>query len=66
MKSLNRSKLGIAGVAAVVVSVAVIGSGPAADAQTHPATGVGSCTLKNWNPASDPDDAKDLPEGQRP
>jgi PKD repeat protein len=27
---------------------------------------VGSCTLKNWNPATDPSDAKDLPEGHRP
>ncbi|HEY4020179.1 MAG TPA: PKD domain-containing protein [Pseudonocardiaceae bacterium] len=32
----------------------------------HPATGVGSCTLKGWNPSTDPDDAKNLPEGQRP
>src|SRR5438874_10431610 len=66
MKSLHRWKLGIAGVVAVVVSFAMIGSGQAADAQARPATGVGSCTLKNWNPAADPDDAKDLPEGQRP
>jgi PKD repeat protein len=29
-------------------------------------TGVGSCTLKGWNPSQDPDDAKDLPQGQRP
>jgi PKD repeat protein len=60
-----RRKLGIAGVAVVVVLVAGMSSGPAAGA-VHPATGVGSCTLKNWNPAADPDDAKDLPEGQRP
>ncbi|MEA2591251.1 MAG: hypothetical protein QOD62_1082, partial [Actinomycetota bacterium] len=32
----------------------------------HPATGVGSCTLKGWNPNTDPNDASDLPEGQRP
>src|SRR5262249_39758004 len=32
----------------------------------QPPTGVGSCTLKNWNPNTDPDDAKDLPEGARP
>ena len=57
MKSLHRWKLGIAGVVAVVVSFAMIGSGQAADAQARPATGVGSCTLKNWNPAADPDDA---------
>jgi hypothetical protein len=35
-------------------------------ADVHPATGVGSCTLKNWNPDVDPDDAKDLPQGERP
>src|SRR2546428_12673181 len=35
-------------------------------AGAHPATGVGSCTLKGWNPRTDPNDAKDLPEGQRP
>ena len=66
MKSANRWKLGITSVAVVVVSFAVIGSGPEADAHAHPATGVGSCALKNWNPAADPDDAKDLSEGQRP
>src|SRR5258708_17618848 len=32
----------------------------------HPATGLGSCTLKGWNPSTDPNDASDLPEGQRP
>ena len=30
------------------------------------ASGLGSCTLKGWNPNADPGDAKDLPEGQRP
>jgi PKD repeat protein len=37
-----------------------------AGAAGHPATGVGSCTLKGWNPSSDPADAKDLPLGDRP
>ncbi|HEV3359414.1 MAG TPA: PKD domain-containing protein [Pseudonocardiaceae bacterium] len=37
-----------------------------ASAGLHPATGVGSCTLKGWNPATDPDDAASLPEGKRP
>src|SRR5690242_21798718 len=59
-----RRKLGIVGLAVVAVLVGAY-SGPAEGAG-HPATGVGSCTLKNWNPAADPDDAKDLPEGQRP
>jgi PKD repeat protein len=40
-------------------------AGAAPSAGAHPATGVGSCTLKNWNPGLDPADAKDLPEGQR-
>jgi hypothetical protein len=47
-----------------LVGLAPDESGRGADG--HPATGVGSCTLKNWNPNVDPDDAKDLPEGQRP
>ncbi|HKT05475.1 MAG TPA: PKD domain-containing protein [Rugosimonospora sp.] len=51
--------------AVVVVVVAGAYSGPA-EGGVHPATGVGSCTLKNWNPAADPDDATDLPEGSRP
>ncbi|WP_349361998.1 alkaline phosphatase family protein [Streptomyces sp. PH10-H1] len=38
----------------------------AAGGAAHPATGVGSCTLKNWNPSADPGDAKDLPQGARP
>jgi PKD repeat protein len=60
-----RWKLGIAGVAVVVVTFAWIASGPAEGAGAH-RSGVGSCTLKNWNPGQDPDDAKDLPQGARP
>ena len=40
--------------------------GQAQASNSHPATGVGSCTLKNWNPKSDPEDATNLPEGSRP
>ncbi|MGH6656040.1 MAG: PKD domain-containing protein [Actinocrinis sp.] len=45
----------------------LIGSVSSAPAQAgaHPASGIGSCTLKNWNPSTDPEDAKDLPEGDR-
>ena len=50
---------------AAIVTTGYFGS-TAVAAGVHPATGVGSCTLKNWNPAADPDDAKDLPEGSRP
>ena len=35
-------------------------------ASSHPDSGVGSCTIKNWNPNTDPDDATNLPEGHRP
>jgi PKD repeat protein len=31
----------------------------------HPATGVGSCTLKGWNPSHDPRNAAHLPLGDR-
>jgi PKD repeat protein len=58
-------KLWLAGVAAVVLSVPAFFMSPASGAG-HPATGVGSCTLKGWNPSTDPSDAKDLPIGQRP
>jgi PKD repeat protein len=42
------------------------GSSSSEAAGVHPASGVGSCTLRNWDPGADPVDAKDLPEGQRP
>src|SRR6266702_8696984 len=35
-------------------------------ASARPASGPGSCTLKGWNPATDPQNAKNLPIGQRP
>jgi PKD repeat protein len=57
-----KSRLAVAGIA--VLSLAA-NSSPVQAAAPHPATGVGSCTLKNWNPNTDPADAKDLPEGQR-
>ncbi len=57
------------GVITLTLSAALVsalpGSGQSATA-SRPATGVGSCTLKNWNPSTDPDDAKDLPQGHRP
>jgi PKD repeat protein len=63
---MKRWKLGVAGFAIAVVTMAGLQSLPASGAAVHPATGVGSCTLKNWNPNTDPDDATDLPEGDRP
>jgi PKD repeat protein len=62
-------KLWIAGVAAAVLSVPVFfssgASGAGSAGAVHPATGVGSCTLKGWNPSTDPQDAKNLPVGDR-
>jgi PKD repeat protein len=58
-------KFWIAGVTAVVLALPGFFLTPASGAG-HPATGVGSCTLKGWNPGTDPADAKDLPVGQRP
>jgi PKD repeat protein len=59
-----RRRLWIAG---AVAAAALIGAGfTPAEGAGHPATGVGSCTLKGWNPAADPADAKNLPVGDRP
>ena len=50
-----------------LLSVVSLGhSRTAVGGSAHPASGVGSCTLKGWNPNQDPEDAKDLPAGQRP
>lgn len=63
---MKRWKLGVAGTAVALITMAGLQAIPANGAAVHPATGVGSCTLKNWNPDTDPEDAKDLPEGDRP
>jgi PKD repeat protein len=59
-----------AGVAVVLLLLAGLSvspaSGAAAAQRPHPATGVGSCTLKGWNPRRDPADARNLPVGHRP
>ena len=52
--------------AALIALGASVAGWAAAGAGGHPATGVGSCTLKGWNPSTDPKDAKDLPFGHRP
>jgi PKD repeat protein len=56
----------VAAAGGALLAVGLIGFGSAQAQGTHPPTGVGSCTLKNWNPASDPGDARNLPEGHRP
>jgi PKD repeat protein len=58
-------------VGAVAVGLLTVGTlvgTSLADAQggTRPTSGPGSCTLKGWNPATDPANAKNLPIGQRP
>src|SRR5258708_35873163 len=53
--SMMRWKRGRAGVVAVVLSAGLFTgyAGQAEAGGTHPATGVGSCTLKSWNPSLD-------------
>ena len=57
--------LGVAAAAFAMVGFA-LGPAQAGPAPKHPATGVGSCTLIGWNPNTDPANAKNLPNGQRP
>src|SRR5215470_7254812 len=60
-------KSGIAGVAVGVLWLVGSSVSQAEGAgSAHPPTGAGSCTIRNWNPNLDPDDAKDLPQGARP
>ena len=64
---IRRRKLWMASIAAAVALTAIGASAAVrATAAGHPTTGVGSCPLKNWNPSTDPKDAKDLPLGHRP
>ncbi len=65
-----RRKLWVSGIVAAAALTAItlstaMGAGAGAG---HPTTGVGSCTLKGWNPTLNPDDAKNrnLPIGHRP
>src|SRR5215831_2997602 len=57
---------GVAGIANIELAGFMLS--PANGALTrhvHPATGVGSCTLKGWNPKDNPPNAKNLPLGHR-
>ncbi|HZR54325.1 MAG TPA: PKD domain-containing protein [Streptosporangiaceae bacterium] len=60
-------KLCAAAIAIVVLTIPGFLLSPVnpASGAGHPASGVGSCTLKGWNPGTDPEDAKDLPVGDR-
>ena len=66
MARWKSTRLASIAVLAVVSLGAAFAGSQAQGAGLHPATGVGSCTLKGWNPSQDPEDAKDLPEGSRP
>jgi PKD repeat protein len=66
-KSRKATVVAVAVAGLCVVIAGQLGTVGLADAAgVHPATGVGSCTLKGWNAGQDPEDAKDLPEGNRP
>ncbi|MEU5432475.1 PKD domain-containing protein [Streptomyces sp. NPDC020719] len=66
MKKSRLWLVGVAGLALLLGGTQGSAQGAGASGSAHPATGVGSCTLKNWNADQDPEDAKNLPEGQRP
>ena len=68
IRSMTRRKLWMTSIAAAAALTAITfasAAGPAEGAN-RPATGVGSCTLKGWNPTSDLADAENLPVGHRP
>ena len=59
----------VGAVAVALLTVGTLVGASLADAQgggARPTSGPGSCTLKGWNPATDPRNAKNLPLGQRP
>ena len=61
---MNRRKIWIAGVAAVAALTAITVTPAISSSANHPTTGVGSCTLKGYNAAVDPNDAH-APIGHR-
>ncbi|PYC86580.1 hypothetical protein C7C46_05570 [Streptomyces tateyamensis] len=64
MRKWRRRSASAALVAALALSgLSLVG---AAGAGGRPTSGVGSCTLKGWDPASSPANAKNLPAGKRP
>jgi len=56
----KRVALVCTGLAVSSVLVAAVHQAEDVSATNRATTGPGSCTLKNWNPDLDPDDAKDL------
>ncbi len=59
-------KVGAVAVGLLTVGSLVGASLATAQGSARPTSGPGSCTLKGWNPATDPRNAKNLPIGQRP
>jgi PKD repeat protein len=57
---------GVASLAMLVGGLESVAHGVGIADAAHPATGVGSCTLKGYNPATTPANAKNLPLGKRP
>jgi hypothetical protein len=53
-------------VAAAMTAITFAAVSCSSGGANRPTTGVGSCTLKGWNPATDPADATALPVGHRP
>ncbi|NUR62380.1 MAG: PKD domain-containing protein [Catenulispora sp.] len=64
---MSRWKPRIAGIAVLGLAMAGLALSPASgEGADRPETGPGSCTLKGWNPNTDPEDAAHLPIGDRP
>ena len=59
-------KVWVAEAIAVVAALGVGIVGHTVGTGDRAASGPGSCTLKGWNASTDPEDAKDLPVGDRP
>ncbi|OIJ95754.1 hypothetical protein BIV25_20130 [Streptomyces sp. MUSC 14] len=67
MKRSKRLLLpGVASLALLFGGVESVAHGVGIADAAHHATGVGSCTLKGYNPATTPPNAKDMPLGKRP
>ena len=64
---MSRWKPRVAGIAVLGLAMAGLVLSPASgEGANRPETGPGSCTLKGWNPKTDPEDAAHLPIGDRP
>ncbi|AUG76152.1 PKD repeat-containing protein [Kitasatospora sp. MMS16-BH015] len=64
MRKWKKRSVGVAALA--VISLGGASLATAEGVVGHPKTGVGSCTLKGWDPGTSPAGAKNLPVGKRP